>query len=458
MKTPSMSIKTWFDPMHFSGSICLVSVLNVLLAMMLFATGQAFAWTVSSTFESGTIGSAAKGSTGFDFADVNYAIFSNAMANTGSKSCRMYFPRGFDGTTGAYGSGAGFGEGHEVWFRAYFYFPAGWSWGNAAGKGWDVIKMMRISTTFNHLSIFAENSGQILLSNEISDEQTGFGVNWDVGRWQCMEMYIKLSSTNPIFRIWKDGVLIKEDATHATLPPGGSTDANYLIFSNWNDGSPQNQYAYVDDIILTDVTPSQVDVKGNRMIGPISKSPMQIFTSISVAPSVAAIRQGGSQQFTATARDQSGAAMTVQPVFSWTASGGGVISASGQFTALNSSGGPYTVTASSGGKRGTASIAISSPSAIDRMNKARSSGMSLSAENAISNALQFAVFTDRIGVHNLSIYDTKGQRLLHYSRNFHPGQRVLWRLNEEPKMENGTYFAQLSNGIRKAMCKFTVVR
>jgi PKD repeat protein len=84
----------------------------------------------------------------------------------------------------------------------------------------------------------------------------------------------------------------------------------------------------------------------------------QTLTTISVAPTSASVNTGATQQFTATAKDQFGANLTTQPTFSWTASGGGTISSAGLFTAGSTAGGPYTVTASSGGKSGTASVTV----------------------------------------------------------------------------------------------------
>jgi hypothetical protein len=69
---------------------------------------------------------------------------------------------------------------------------------------------------------------------------------------------------------------------------------------------------------------------------------------------------GASQQYTATARDQSGNPMATQPAFTWSVNGGGSIGASGLFTA-GSTAGNYTVTATSGSMAGTASVTVVAP-------------------------------------------------------------------------------------------------
>jgi PKD repeat protein len=84
----------------------------------------------------------------------------------------------------------------------------------------------------------------------------------------------------------------------------------------------------------------------------------QTLTTVTASPASASVATGAAQQFAAVAKDQFNANLTTQPAFSWTASGGGTISSSGLFTAGTTAGGPYTVTASSGGKSGTASVTV----------------------------------------------------------------------------------------------------
>jgi hypothetical protein len=82
----------------------------------------------------------------------------------------------------------------------------------------------------------------------------------------------------------------------------------------------------------------------------------QTFTSILVTPSSASVHTRATQQFTASAKDQFGNAITSQPSMTWSLTGGGSISASGLFTANSSAGGPFTVTATGGGKSGNSSV------------------------------------------------------------------------------------------------------
>ena len=84
-----------------------------------------------------------------------------------------------------------------------------------------------------------------------------------------------------------------------------------------------------------------------------------VLTTIAVSPANASVQVNAKQQFTATAKDQYGNPMSPQPVFTWSVSGGGTIDpSSGLFTADASASGPNTVTASGGGKSGTANVTV----------------------------------------------------------------------------------------------------
>jgi hypothetical protein len=83
-----------------------------------------------------------------------------------------------------------------------------------------------------------------------------------------------------------------------------------------------------------------------------------VLTSITVSPASASVPTGKTAQFGATGYDQFSQPLSPQPTFTWSVSGGGTISASGLFAAGSAAGGPYTVTASSGGVSGTASVTV----------------------------------------------------------------------------------------------------
>ncbi|HVY39038.1 MAG TPA: malectin domain-containing carbohydrate-binding protein [Polyangia bacterium] len=101
--------------------------------------------------------------------------------------------------------------------------------------------------------------------------------------------------------------------------------------------------------------------RGNQTVtSAVTVTVNQTLTSIVVSPASATVAPSGTQQFTASARDQFGTALVAQPSLTWTVSGGGTIGSGGLFTAGSSAGGPFTVTATSGSVHGTASVTVSS--------------------------------------------------------------------------------------------------
>jgi hypothetical protein len=100
------------------------------------------------------------------------------------------------------------------------------------------------------------------------------------------------------------------------------------------------------------------DTGGLTTTSNVSVTVNQTLTSLTVSPPNATVASGGTQPFIATARDQFGTTLVTSPTVTWTASGGGAIDGTGLFTAGASAGGPFTITAASGGVSGTAAVLV----------------------------------------------------------------------------------------------------
>lgn len=230
-------------------------------------------WTITSTFESGTVGNVATGSTGFNEAG-DVTIYDNTRAQSGTKSCKMTWinggwnpgDQGFTHCKGWVDFPENLVAGDEIWARGYFFFPTGWSWSCSP-----VVKILRLTTTTesaHHVSIFANWDGYITLSNEPGNVQTYSTTPFGENAWVHLEIYVKFSSSNNgIIRIWKDGVLILEDTTKLTI---GSGDYCYgsFVMSTWNSGPDQAQSQWIDNLKWTTSQPTNQDAYGNYMIGP----------------------------------------------------------------------------------------------------------------------------------------------------------------------------------------------
>ena len=84
----------------------------------------------------------------------------------------------------------------------------------------------------------------------------------------------------------------------------------------------------------------------------------QTATGIITSPVAVTLAVGSSQPFTASLLDQFSFPMASQPSsFTWTAAGGGTVSGSGSFTA-SAVGGPFPITATSGGFSNTSSVTV----------------------------------------------------------------------------------------------------
>ncbi|HSN14652.1 MAG TPA: malectin domain-containing carbohydrate-binding protein, partial [Anaeromyxobacteraceae bacterium] len=100
------------------------------------------------------------------------------------------------------------------------------------------------------------------------------------------------------------------------------------------------------------------DADGQTATSGVTVTVAQTATGIAVAPASATVLTGATQKFTASAYDQFGRALSTQPTFAWTVSGGGTIDGTGLFTAGSVAGGPFTVTASAGLLAGKASVTV----------------------------------------------------------------------------------------------------
>jgi hypothetical protein len=94
---------------------------------------------------------------------------------------------------------------------------------------------------------------------------------------------------------------------------------------------------------------------GLSVTGTVSVTVNQTVTKLSITPPSVTLTTGQTQQFTATANDQFGNALTASPT--WTTNGGGIITSNGLFTATTP-GGPDTLTATQAGVRTTAQVTV----------------------------------------------------------------------------------------------------
>lgn len=254
---------------------------SYIFLFLILPNNTVLAWTITDTFESGAVGqkteSTAVGAASVD-AGVNAVYFSSITHNSSAQSAAITwnYPTASEGwgyTNILYNYPSSVGDGGEIWFRTYVYLPTTWEFGTSQ------VKTMRIAMPAGHLSImrkYSDNLGNIFfLSNEISSYDSSWqtpvqtiSASDTLGEWVCLEIYTKLSITNGIIRIWKNGVLFAEQIGDATMS-AGSLAYRSQIEGIWNSpGTPQTQTTYWDDIVVTNEQPIKQDASGNYMIGP----------------------------------------------------------------------------------------------------------------------------------------------------------------------------------------------
>jgi hypothetical protein len=100
------------------------------------------------------------------------------------------------------------------------------------------------------------------------------------------------------------------------------------------------------------------DAGGLSVTSSVTVTVAQTVTAIVVTPGTATVPLLQKQQFTATAFDQFGNQLATQPVYTWSLTGRGSITRKGLYTAPRRAGGPFTITASFGGIKGTALVTV----------------------------------------------------------------------------------------------------
>jgi hypothetical protein len=250
---------------------------------LLFAvqTGQASAWQVSADFESGSLGSLAQGSSGFDESN-SMTTFSSERAHSGRQSAKMSWPYNARGSV----AGGGFyfpsyvGAGGEIWSRGYYYFASPWTWSAATSEECGcAIKTNRIhirSASGTHVGydgIISNSYGSPYVNCETCGtglnvyQNVGGSINLEPDRWYAVEVYVKAHPTDGVVRMWIDGQLKVEQRGLQTLSSGSDAMDYTWFMGYWNGGCGQSQVMYMDDLVVTTEPPSVRDASGNPMIG-----------------------------------------------------------------------------------------------------------------------------------------------------------------------------------------------
>jgi uncharacterized protein YjdB len=172
-------------------------------------------------------------------------------------------------------------------------------------------------------------------------------------QWNHVEVYFAMNSIvgavgqhDGVMQYWFNGVLVL-DRRDILFRTGAHPDLRFhqfVINPYIGDGSPADQYMWVDDLTLATA----------RLSGPSGVA------SVVITPSAASVAVGDTAQYTATLRDASGNILTGQLV-TWASTDPAVatVNQSGLATAIAS--GVATISATSEAATGTATISVPAP-------------------------------------------------------------------------------------------------
>lgn len=252
----------------------------ILLFSLLFST-QAFAWSKVLNFDELSDGATEK--LGFSAKTLTRA--SNNFSYSGNMSIEIGILQGTEGFSDWGGQmrlppksipgASDLKEGSEVWYRIWYYFPAGFDF-SATGAGLKLSRIHTASSSGGHegyMTLLIRNGIGVINPIDSSfydvNKTNGLGTNVPTGQWHAIEHYVKFHSVpgKAAYRVWQNGKLIFEDTQSTTLK-SSSSEADYIyFFTYWNGGAPKTQKAYLDDMIVTTDTPSALDSHGNHFIG-----------------------------------------------------------------------------------------------------------------------------------------------------------------------------------------------
>ena len=146
--------------------------------------------------------------------------------------------------------------------------------------------------------------------------------------------------------------------TYTWLATTVPTGAAQPLYSANGTNSSKNSTATFSQAGAYTFTVTIADAGGQTVTSLVSVTVNQTLTTIAVTPASPSIYEDQTQQFTATADDQFGAAMATQPTFTWSeVSGIGSTTAAGLFSSPTATG-TAVVSAASGTVSGTANVTV----------------------------------------------------------------------------------------------------
>ena len=276
-------------------------LLFVVIMLVLVPTVST-AWTITQNFDTQGVGT-----TCGNWGAAGRSKVTNGTYYSGPNACKVEIHT-TDGCPGDCGTGYGNWGGvigfpsrvtnnQELWIRLKIFFPTGFDYNVKGGR----LKFMRVKTTSDAVSnrgaddllispypridkYLGEPSYAYPYAAQYENAPAGPNVgsqpvgkdptdNIQHNQWQTYEWYIKFNNVpassggTARMRVWRNGELIGTVNNSKTLYDTLTYATSFYLFTYWNGGTPKDQAAYIDDLLITTDTPSARDSAGNPYIG-----------------------------------------------------------------------------------------------------------------------------------------------------------------------------------------------
>jgi hypothetical protein len=263
-----------------------VLTMKIVAAILALLPLYTFGWTIHADFENGSVGKKAETRVNAFHGAAGGSTYTTDQVMAGNMAARVSITQGETGY-GMWGGEFIFPEkvvkGDTVWYLAHTYMPTGFDH-YSYGEG-NRLKFMRIQTftsqgnNTGYNDIYFDQKGE---KNPFSYIYEGGGFWVDMGgaaefpkfnSWESYEMAVTFDNV-PVsaggkaeVKIWKNGVLLTHVKNSPTLQYADGYSNRALFFTYWNGGAPKSQYMYVDEITITNETPTRKDAQGNPYLG-----------------------------------------------------------------------------------------------------------------------------------------------------------------------------------------------
>ena len=229
--------------------------------------------------------------------------------------------------------------------------------GGNTGVRWYEVRNPNAAPTIYQQGTFAPDSDNRWMASIAMDKTGNIGVGYSVSS----------AVTFPSVRYtgWEVGDTLGILQAETPLATGFGTQTAYNRWGDYSamriDPSDDCTFWYTQEYQATTQTAGWNTRVGSFKFPGCGSVAPPVLTTIKVSPANASVQTSAQQQFSAAGYDQFGKLLSSQPTFTWSVNGvGNNINSSGLFTAGATAGGPFTVSAASGGVNGTASVTVTS--------------------------------------------------------------------------------------------------